>query len=121
MKILLPLVLMILGVHLTTLGQKNLHQIEFEHFDISKGDSSPDLILELPHAGFVLSNSPLNSYSGLGKTFNFHGNMVVVEQMEKLDDGSIQIILRREDNRHFFGYKPTLKAVLKPIVPNLSN
>jgi protein-L-isoaspartate O-methyltransferase len=100
-------------VNFSLLAQNNLHKIEFEHFDESKGDSRQELITELPYDGMVLSNIPLNSSSGLGKTFNFHGNMVVVERMERLNDGSIQVVLRREDNENFFGYKPTLKAVLK--------
>lgn len=96
-------------------AQSNLHKIEFEHFTESKGDSPQQLITELPQGGLVFSNIPLNSTSGLGKKFNFHGNVVVVEQMDRMADGSIQVILRREDNRDFFGYKPTLKAILRPV------
>ncbi len=95
-------------------AQSGTYRIVFEHFEESRGDGFGQLITELPYSEVVLSYNPLNSNSGLGTTFNFHGNIVVVDQFNTLDNGAIQVVLRREDGRNFFGYTPTLKAILVP-------
>lgn len=100
-------------------AQTRVYQMGFEHFQESRGDSGNGLMAELPYTEVVLGHNPLNSRSGLGLTFNFHGHVVVVDQMDVLPDGSIQAVIRREDGRDFFGYAPTLKAILR--VPNITN
>lgn len=99
---------------LGSFAQTKSHQINFEHFTESRGDSETDMILELPYTEFVSSHRPLSSNSGLGKTFNFNGVVVVVDYLDVLPDGSMQVILRREDGKDFYGYRPTIKAILKP-------
>lgn len=95
-------------------GQTKTHQIEFEHFTESRGNAETDLILELPYSELVTSHRPLSSNSGLGKTFNFNGSVVVVDYLDVLPDGTMQVVLRREDGKNFYGYRPTIKAILKP-------
>ncbi|NKI31557.1 hypothetical protein [Croceivirga thetidis] len=109
----LLVVTMILGTGFL-FGQTQNHQIEFQHFTESRGDSETDLILELPYSELVTSHRPLSSNSGLGKTFNFNGSIVVVDYIDVLQDVSMQVVLRREDGKDFYGYRPTLKAILKP-------
>lgn len=116
---LLPLFLFCSMLSTTLNAQTQVYQMGFEHFQESRGDSDLELLAELPYTQVVLGHNPLNSRSGLGITFNFHGNMVVVDQMDVLPDGSIQAIIRREDGRNFFGYAPTLKAILR--VPKIVN
>ena len=85
----------------------------FEHFEISRGDSSQDYILTLPQEEIVKLMNQMQNSSGLGPTFNYFGTTLVVDQMDKLPNGKILMIVRREDGKDFFGYAPTLKAVLK--------
>lgn len=84
----------------------------FEHFTESRGNSDNDLILTLPGQELVRLQQNLNSKSGLGPTFNYFGTVIVVDQVNVLPNGNKQLIIRREDGRNFYGYKPTLKAVL---------
>jgi hypothetical protein len=84
----------------------------FEHFTESRGNSDNDLILTLPGQELVKLQHNLNSRSGLGPTFNYFGTVIVVDQVNVLPNGNKQLIIRREDGRNFYGYKPTLKAVL---------
>lgn len=84
----------------------------YEHFNESRGNFESGQILTLPYEETVKLFSPLNSRSGLGPTFNYYGTVVVVDQMDRLPDGKMQLILRREDGRNFYGYRPTIKAIL---------
>ena len=84
----------------------------FENFTESRGNSDNDLILTLPGQELVRLQQNLNSRSGLGPTFNYFGTVIVVDQVNVLPNGNKQLIIRREDGRNFYGYKPTLKAVL---------
>ena len=84
----------------------------YEHFNESRGNSENDQILTLPYEETVKLFNPLNSKSGLGATFNYYGTVVVVDQMDILPNGEMQLILRREDGRNFYGYRPTIKAIL---------
>nr|WP_299339000.1 hypothetical protein [Allomuricauda sp.] len=93
-------------------SQNQPQKIEFEHFTTSRGDADDNLLLEIPYSQVVVMNNSLNSSSGFGMTLNFHGNMVVVDQIETMPDGRTQVVLRREDGRDFYGYKPTIKAIL---------
>lgn len=102
---------------LNSFSQNQVYRIEFEHFEESRGNGSDLIMTELPHSEVVVAYNPLNSKSGLGTKFNFHGNVVVVDQFNTLEDGAIQVVLRREDGRDFFGYTPFLKAILRPIQP----
>jgi len=85
---------------------------KFDYFSESRGNTESGLILTLPYQEMVLLEGKLNSNSGLGPTFNYYGTVVVVDQLDALPNGNKQVILRREDGRDFYGYKPTLKAVL---------
>ena len=102
-------------------AQHETHQIDFEHFTESRGDSDTDLILELPRSVLAMGHTPLNSTSGLGKTFNYNGNVVVVDYIDVLNDGSVQVVLRREDGKDFYGYKSTIKAILKSSINEKGN
>jgi len=102
-----------IGIITTITAQTNAYRIEFEDFETSRGDSNQGLSVVLPHSEIVYLNNILGNSSGLGATFNFHGNVVVVDQFERMNDGSMQIVLRREDGKNFFGHEPTLKALLK--------
>jgi hypothetical protein len=101
-----------------TLLTSKLHSQEiegikrFEHFTESRGDSDNDLILTLPGQELVRLQQNLNSNSSLGPTFNYFGTVIVVDQVNVLPNGNKQLVIRREDGRNFYGYKPTLKAVL---------
>ncbi len=89
----------------------------YEHFNESRGNSENDQILTLPYEETVKLFNPLNSKSGLGATFNYYGTVVVVDQMDILPNGEMQLILRREDGRNFYGYRPTIKAILTKSLP----
>ncbi len=111
-RFLLCFILLFSGIFL--FAQTKDHQIEFEHFVESRGDAETGLILELPYSEIITSHRPLSSSSGLGKTFNFNGNTVVVDYLDVMQDGAIQVVLRREDGKDFYGYRPTIKAILRP-------
>ncbi|PWL40198.1 hypothetical protein DKG77_05075 [Flagellimonas aquimarina] len=98
------------GLQIT--AQTKSHQINFKHFTESRGDFEKGMLLEIPYADIVLVDNHLNSSSGFGLTMNFHGNIVVIDQMDVMPDGTTQVVLRREDGRNFYGYKPTIKAIL---------
>ncbi len=93
-------------------SQQTEFQKSFEHFEESRGDSATEHILTLPYEETVMLTNSLNSTSGLGPTFNYYGTVVVVDQMNTLPNGEMQLVLRREDGRDFYGFRPTIKAVL---------
>lgn len=93
-------------------AQQESFQKSFQHFEESRGDSNIEPILTLPYEEIVELTNALNSSSGLGPTFNYYGTIVVVDQMNRLPNGELQLILRREDGRNFYGFRPTLKAIL---------
>ncbi|WP_435623691.1 hypothetical protein [Flagellimonas sp.] len=93
-------------------AQEHSKTISFEHFTESRGDSESGLILEIPQSQIIVLENSLRTRSGFGMRLNFNGAMVIIDQMEVLRDGRTQVVLRREDGRNFYGYKPTLKAVL---------
>lgn len=107
-KILLLLFLVISVVS----AQQERYQLKFEHFTESRGDFESGMLMEIPYSNVVMIENSLNSSSGFGLTLNFHGHIVVIDQMETLSDGNIQVVLRREDGQSFYGYKPTIKAIL---------
>ncbi|MEX0316267.1 MAG: hypothetical protein AB3N18_18950 [Allomuricauda sp.] len=107
-KVLLLLFLVVLGVN----AQQERYQLKFEHFSESRGDFEPGMLLEIPYSNVVMVENSLKTSSGFGLTLNFHGHIVMIDHMETLSDGSIQVVLRREDGRSFYGYKPTIKAIL---------
>lgn len=102
-------------------AQQGNFQKSFEHFDESRGDSTTEHILTLPYEETVLLTNSLNSTSGIGPTFNYYGMVVVVDQMNTLPSGDMQLVLRREDGRDFYGFRPTIKAVLSNKPMNDSN
>lgn len=104
------LLLFFAGISAT--AQENTYKVKFEHFAESRGDYEHETLLEIPYTNVVVMEDSLNSSSGFGLRMNFHGHIVAVDYMETMPDGSIQVILRREDGRNFYGYKPTIKAVL---------
>ncbi|MDT0606627.1 hypothetical protein [Croceitalea rosinachiae] len=96
----------------STNAQQDEFLKRFDHFRESRGNVESGLILTLPYQEMVRLESNLNSNSGLGPTFNYYGIVVVVDQMNILPNGEKQLVLRREDGLNFYGYRPTLKAVL---------
>ncbi|MEM8999374.1 MAG: hypothetical protein AAGB24_03850 [Bacteroidota bacterium] len=112
MKRFLCLLALVLVTITPLMAQQQTYRIRFEHFSESRGNQESGLITELPYSEVVLVNNVLGSNSGLGPTLNFHGTILVIDQMNVQTDGSIQIVVRREDGRDFFGYRPTLKAIL---------
>lgn len=111
MKQLTTLVLFLLTLQLSLAQQEEAFK-KFGHFVESRGDFDSGLILTLPYEERVRLEANLNSNSGLGPTFNYYGTVVVVDQMNVLPNGNKQLVLRREDGRDFYGYRPTLKAIL---------
>ncbi|NNM19469.1 MAG: hypothetical protein HKP24_12970 [Croceitalea sp.] len=97
---------------MSTYGQDAEYTKRFEHFHESRGDFESGLILTLPYQETVKLYNSLQSNSGLGANFNYYGTVVLVDHMEVLSDGNIQLILRREDGNSFYGYRPTIKAIL---------
>jgi hypothetical protein len=97
---------------LVVFAQQDNFQKSFQHFEESRGDTNTNAILTLPYEETVALTNALNSSSGLGPTFNYYGTVVVVDQMNRLPNGELQLVLRREDGRDFYGFRPTLKAVL---------
>ncbi len=93
-------------------AQETFQHISFEHFTESRGDSENGFVIEIPYSQVVVLENSLNTRSGFGLKLNFNGTLVVVDQMERLQDGRTQVVLRREDGRNFYGYKPTIKAIL---------
>lgn len=93
-------------------AQQYEFQKSFQHFEESRGNASVEPILTLPYEETVVLINSLNSSSGLGPTFNYYGTIVVVDQMNRLPNGELQLVIRRQDGRNFYGFQPTLKAVL---------
>ena len=105
-------VVFLMGSILVATAQNAEFVKSYEHFEVSRGDYESGQILTLPYEETVLLHNALNSRSGLGATFNYYGNIVVVDQMDVLPSGDMLLVLRREDGRSFYGYRPTIKAVL---------
>lgn len=106
------LLLSVLGLLISVPAISQQQRITIEHFSESRGDSESAMLFEVPHSQIVVLNNSLNSRSGFGMTLNLYGNVVVVDQMETMPDGTTQVVLRREDGKDFYGYKPTIRAIL---------
>ncbi|AWX44131.1 hypothetical protein HME9304_01131 [Flagellimonas maritima] len=102
-------------------AQEGYKHITFKHFTESRGDSESGMLLEIPYSDVVMLNNSLNSSSGFGFTINLHGNILVVDQMDVMPNGTTQVVLRREDGKDFYGYKQTIKAVLVKNMNSSSN
>ncbi len=119
-KVLLIPLLFTLFITFDTQAQQQ-QRISIEHFLESRGDSDKALLFEIPYSQIVVLNNSLNSKSGFGMTLNLYGNVVVVDHMETMPDGTTQVVLRREDGKDFYGYKPTIRAVLNNNLGNDPN
>ncbi len=60
-----------------------------------------------------LVRSILNQ-GGIGKTVNIYGKALVIEEVNPLIDGSIELVMRKENGKSFFNYYPKVKARLFP-------
>ena len=98
-----------------SLAQSGYHIKSYDHFEGTRGNSDTELILTLPSAEIVQLQNHLNTTSGFGWTFNYFGNVLVVEQLDILADGTKQLLLRKENGKDFFGSRPFIKAVLKTL------
>ena len=93
-------------------AQQNAFIKKFDYFAESRGNIDSGLILTLPYQEMVRLETNLNTTSGFGPSFNYYGTMVIVDQMNVMPNGTTQLILRREDGLDFFGFTPTIKAIL---------
>lgn len=96
----------------TLTAQQQTFVKSFEHFEESRGNAALGQILTLPYKETVTITRALNSRSGLGPKFNYYGTVVAVDQWNRTNSGKIQLVLRREDGRDFYGFRPTIKAIL---------
>ena len=58
-----------------------------------------------------LIRSILNQ-GGIGKTVNIYGKALVIEEVNPLMDGSIELVMRKENGKSFFNFYPKVKARL---------
>jgi len=103
---------MLLVAPFIVVAQQSEFQKSFQYFEESRGNTTTERILTLPYEETVVLINSLNSSSGLGPTFNYYGTVVVVDQMNRLPNGELQLVIRRQDGRDFYGFQPTLKAIL---------
>lgn len=54
----------------------------------------------------------LNDWDGMNNYFNVYGSKVLIESKDIAYNGIINITLRREDGRNFYGIYPTIRAQL---------
>lgn len=54
----------------------------------------------------------LNNWDGMNNYFNVYGSKVIIQSREVAYNGIINITLRREDGRNFYGLYPTIRAQL---------
>jgi hypothetical protein len=54
----------------------------------------------------------LNDWDGMNNYFNVYGSKVIIQSKDVAYNGIINITLRREDGRNFFGLYPTIRAQL---------
>lgn len=98
-----------------SIAQSGYHLKSYSHFEGTRGNSDTELILSLPEHEIVQLQNHLNTTSGFGWTFNYFGNVLVVEQLDILADGTKQLLLRRENGKDFYSNRRTIKAILRPI------
>lgn len=109
----LLLLFFIFTIAMPAVAQKgDPYLIEFKDFPTSTGDAPRQAAIKLPKKQLVLVQNLKGSNYGLSTKLNLNGNTLIVENYEQKSDGSIEVVLRREDGRNFYGYAPTLKAVL---------
>lgn len=51
---------------------------------------------------------------GIGKTVNIYGKALVIEEVNPLMDGSVELVMRKENGKSFFNYYPKVRARLFP-------
>lgn len=54
----------------------------------------------------------LNDWDGMNNYFSIYGSKVLIENKDITYDGIINLTLRREDGRNFYGIYPTIRAQL---------
>lgn len=92
------------------------YKISFDDFQLVE-DSSTSLKnqMKFPFKEAVVVMGGLNDLDGMNNYFNIFGSKLIVQQQGVNSDGSLSLILHREDGRNFFDLFPTLSAKLTPI------
>ncbi|MCX2718240.1 hypothetical protein [Lentiprolixibacter aurantiacus] len=60
-----------------------------------------------------LLRSILNQ-GGIGRAVNIYGKALVIEEVNPLMDGSVELVMRKENGKSFFNFYPKVRARLSP-------
>lgn len=92
------------------------YKISFDDFQLVE-DSSTSMKnqMKFPFKDAVVVMGGLNDLDGMNNYFNIFGSKLIVQEQSDNSEGSVSLVLRREDGRNFFDLFPTLSAKLTPL------
>lgn len=99
-------------------AQQKVYSLNAYEFDAPRTASLLDPVnrkLDLEKDKYLTLSGPLERIilnQGIGKTVNIYGKMLLIEEINPLNDGSVELVMRQENGRDFFNYYPKVRARL---------
>ena len=108
-------------VSVTAHAQEKVYSLNAYEFEATRMEAVLDPAyrkLELNKDKHLTISEPLIrsilNRGGIGKTVNIYGKTLVIEEVNPLMDGSVELVMRKENGKSFFNYYPKVKARLFP-------
>jgi len=102
-------------------SQEKVYSLKAYEFDAPRTDALLDpgfRKLQLGKDKHLTLSEPLVrsilSQGGIGKSVNIYGKTLVIEEVNPQVDGSVELVMRKENGKSFYNYYPKVKARLVP-------
>lgn len=102
-------------------SQERVYSLKAYEFEAPRTDALLDPAfrkLELGKDKHLTLSEPLVrsilSQGGIGKSVNIYGKTLVIEEVNPQVDGSVELVMRKENGKSFYNYYPKVKARLVP-------
>ncbi|MCE2613327.1 hypothetical protein LVD13_10115 [Flavobacteriaceae bacterium D16] len=109
-------------------AQEKVYSLNAYEFEATRTDALLDPAfrkLELEKDKHLTLPEPLIrnilNHGGIGNTVNIYGKTLIIEEVNPQMDGSIELVIRKENGKSFFNYYPKVKARLIPNSNNKTN
>ena len=102
-------------------AQESVYSLNAYEFEATRTDALLDPAfrkLELGKDKHLTLPEPLIrnilNQGGIGNTVNIYGKTLIIEEVNPQVDGSVELVMRKENGKSFFNYYPKVKARLVP-------
>jgi len=109
-------------------AQEKVYSLNAYKFEAARTDALLDPTfrkLELEKDKHLTLPEPLIrnilNQGGIGNTVNIYGKTLIIEEVNPQMDGSVELVMRKENGKSFFNYYPKVKARLIPNGNNKTN